>query len=299
MNWPAELSGAAVRVTRTAVGRRVLQLTLLVGGLFALGLLCGGQAQAADGVTGQRPVLPAVASPAKPVSAAEQVPPAQQVPASVPVLAPVLAPVSDTVERVVRPVADVVTKTVTEVVTRTPSLPALPTLPSVPTIPVPTVPTVPVVPGQPASPVPTPPAHTAPVPTPVPAPVRSTPQSSGAGHRADVRPAAVTAGVGDPFGPRFGADAGDAVGAVGHAVVGHALSSSVGHAPVRHQAPAGDPDGALRNQSGVDGGSSRHCDAQAVTAEYRVAVRIVPGVVARADAAETQDRYRDVPVFPG
>ncbi|MGR3870320.1 hypothetical protein ACUXZZ_17190 [Streptomyces graminifolii] len=320
MNWPAELSGAAVRVTRTAVGRRVLQLTLLVGGLFALGLLCGGQAQAADGVTGQRPVLPAVAAPAKPVSPAKpvlatkpvpstkpvsparQVPSAGQVPASVPVLGPVLAPVSDTVERVVRPVADVVTKTVTEVVTRTPSLPALPTLPSVPTIPipsVPTVPSVPVVPGQPASPVPTPPAHTAPVPTPVPAPVRSAPQSSGAGQRADVRPAEVTAGGRDPYGPRFGAGTGDAVGAVGHAVVGHALSPSVGRAPARHQAPAGDPDGALRNQSGVDSGSSRHCDAQAVTAEYRVAVRIVPGVVARADAAETQDRYRDVPVFPG
>ncbi|MCX4813245.1 hypothetical protein OG601_21880 [Streptomyces sp. NBC_01239] len=298
MNWPAELSGAAVRVTRTAVGRRVFQLALLVGGLFALGFLCGGQAQAADGVTGQRPVIPAVASVAKPV------PLAKQVPASVPVLAPVLAPVSDTVERVVRPVVDVVTKTVTEVVTKTPALPALPTLPSVPTIPIPSVPTLPsapVVPGQPASPVPTPPAHTAPVPTPVPAPVRSAPQPSGAGQRADVRSAEVTAGVGDPYGPRFGTDTGDAVGAVGHGVVGHALSSSVGHAPVRHQAPAGDPDGALRNQSGVDSGSgsSRHCDAQAVTSEYRVAVRIVPGGVARVDAAETQDRYRDVPVFPG
>ncbi|MFJ3416708.1 hypothetical protein ACIPN8_10200 [Streptomyces sp. NPDC086082] len=301
MNWPAELSGAAVRVTRTAVGRRVrqrvLQVALLVGGLFALGFLCGGQAQAADGVTGQRPVIPAVASTAKPVPVAKQVP--ASVPVLAPVLTPVLAQVSDTVERVVQPVADVVTKTVTEVVTRTPALPALPSVPTIPVPTVPTVPPVPVIPGQPASPVPTPPAHTAPVPTPVPAPVRSTPQSSGAGQRADVRPAAVTAGVGDPYGPRFGTDAGDAVGAVGHAVVGHALSSSVGHAPVRHQAPAGDPDGALRNQSGVDSGASRHCDAQAVTAEYRVAVRIVPGVVARADAAETQDRYRDVPVFPG
>ncbi|MFD4875073.1 hypothetical protein ACFWOB_17165 [Streptomyces sp. NPDC058420] len=295
MNWPAVLPGAAVRVTRTAVGRRVLQLALLVGGLFALGLLCGGQAQAADGGTGQRPVIPAAASPAKPV------PVARQAPASVPVLAPVLAPVSDSVERVVRPVADVVTKTVTEVVTKTPSLPTLPTLPTVPTIPipsVPTVPSVPVVPSQPASPIATTPTHTAPVPTPVPAPVRSTPQPSGAGQRVDVRPAEAT-GVGDPYGPRFGTDTGDEAGAVGHAVVGHVLSPSVGHAPARHQAPAGDPDGALRNQSGVDSGSSRHCDAQAVTSEYRVAVRIVPGVVARVDAAETQDRYRDVPVFPG
>ncbi len=105
--------------------------------------------------------------------------------------------------------------------------------------------------------------------------------------------------MGDPYGPRLGTGTGEALGVVGHAVVGRALSPSVGHAPTRHQAPAGDPDGTLRNQSGVDSGSSRHCDAQAVTSEYRVAVRIVPGVVARVDAAETQDRYRDVPVFPG
>ncbi|UXX95052.1 hypothetical protein N7U49_29540 [Streptomyces sp. AD2-2] len=318
MNWPAALSGAAVRVTRTAVGRRVrqhaLQVALLVGGLFALGFVCGGQAQAADGVTGRQPVIPAVASQAKPVSVAEPVlvakpvsaakpvPVAEPVPGSVPVLAPVLAPVADTVERVVRPVADAVTKTVTEVVTKTPALPGLPTLPSVPTIPIPslpTVPTSPVVPGQEASPVPTPPAHTAPVPTPVSAPVRSASQPSGAGHRANVGPAEATAGVGDPYGPRLGSGTGEALGAVGHAVVGRALSPSVGHAPTRHQAPAGDPDGTLRNQSGVDSGSSRHCDAQAVTSEYRVAVRIVPGVVARVDAAETRDRYRDVPVFPG
>lgn len=35
---------------RTAAGRRALQVVLLVGGLFALGLLCGEQAHAADGV---------------------------------------------------------------------------------------------------------------------------------------------------------------------------------------------------------------------------------------------------------
>jgi len=46
----AVLPDAALRVTRTAAGRRALQVALLVGGLFVLGLLCGEQARAADGV---------------------------------------------------------------------------------------------------------------------------------------------------------------------------------------------------------------------------------------------------------
>ncbi|MDT0461796.1 hypothetical protein [Streptomyces gibsoniae] len=48
---PAALpfAGAALRVMRAAAGRRALHLAVLVGGLFALGLLCEGQAHAADG----------------------------------------------------------------------------------------------------------------------------------------------------------------------------------------------------------------------------------------------------------
>ncbi|WP_217212182.1 hypothetical protein [Streptomyces sp. AC550_RSS872] len=42
---------AALRVLRIAAGRRALELVLLLGGLFAIGLLCGGQASAADGVS--------------------------------------------------------------------------------------------------------------------------------------------------------------------------------------------------------------------------------------------------------
>ncbi|MFF4502362.1 hypothetical protein [Streptomyces sp. NPDC001401] len=49
MTWPAALPGAALRVMRTAAGRRALQVVLLVGGLFALGFLCGEQAHAAEG----------------------------------------------------------------------------------------------------------------------------------------------------------------------------------------------------------------------------------------------------------
>ncbi|MFI1534274.1 hypothetical protein [Streptomyces anandii] len=48
MTLPAALSGAALRVMRTAAGRRALQLGLLVSALFALGFLCGEQAHAAE-----------------------------------------------------------------------------------------------------------------------------------------------------------------------------------------------------------------------------------------------------------
>ncbi|MET8448445.1 hypothetical protein [Streptomyces sp. NPDC005209] len=49
MTWTAALPGTALRVLRTAAGRRALHLALLVGGLFALGVLAGEQAQAAEG----------------------------------------------------------------------------------------------------------------------------------------------------------------------------------------------------------------------------------------------------------
>ncbi|MCL8011693.1 hypothetical protein [Streptomyces sp. AS02] len=50
MTWSAALPVAALRVLRTAAGRRALRVALVVGGLFALGLLCGERAYAADGV---------------------------------------------------------------------------------------------------------------------------------------------------------------------------------------------------------------------------------------------------------
>ncbi|MFF1718998.1 hypothetical protein [Streptomyces sviceus] len=50
MTWSAALPGATVRVLRAVVGRRALQVGLLVGGFFVLGFLCGEQAHAADGI---------------------------------------------------------------------------------------------------------------------------------------------------------------------------------------------------------------------------------------------------------
>ncbi|WP_328879825.1 hypothetical protein [Streptomyces sp. NBC_00299] len=51
MTWPAMLPGAALRVLRGAAGWRALQLVLLVGGVLAVGLVCGERAYAAEGVS--------------------------------------------------------------------------------------------------------------------------------------------------------------------------------------------------------------------------------------------------------
>ncbi|MFF0461061.1 hypothetical protein [Streptomyces mexicanus] len=67
MTVSAAPARAALRVARTAAARRALYLVLLVGALFALGLLCGERAQAAE----------AVPSPARPSQSAPEAPLAQ------------------------------------------------------------------------------------------------------------------------------------------------------------------------------------------------------------------------------
>ncbi|MED7822126.1 hypothetical protein [Streptomyces chiangmaiensis] len=73
MTLPTALpfAGAALRTMRTAAGRRALHLALLVGGLLALGFLCEGQAQAADGTP------PASAAPAAARTPADAVRPVE------------------------------------------------------------------------------------------------------------------------------------------------------------------------------------------------------------------------------
>jgi hypothetical protein len=55
----------------------------------------------------------------------------------------------------------------------------------------------------------------------------------------------------------------------------------------------------LGSRAAADNGGSRHGDVCAVTAVQRAPLRPVPGVLAWADAGESRDRYRDIPVFPG
>ncbi|MFF8425454.1 hypothetical protein ACF07Y_09840 [Streptomyces sp. NPDC016566] len=258
--------GIAVRVLRTAAGRRALQLALLVGGLFLLGFLCGEQAQAAE----RTPVTP-VAS-AVPVTGHEDT-------------------VRTVTERVVTPVREVARTTSRAVdETRTQS----PTLPAASAVPLPKLPAVPSVPE-----VSVPPVH------PLPAPVApgsgaerhdSTAPAAGKGDRA--RTEARTAVSAPPRAATYGPDSAlpaQAPRTPAHTSV-HRAAAAV-DAPAR-PAPTGDPDGVLGKQAAV-GTASRHGDAYAVALDGRAPLRLLPGTTARVDAPGTRERHRDIPVFPG
>jgi len=277
LTWPTALPVAALRVLRTAAGRRALRVAVLVGGLFTLGFLCGEQAHAAEG--------------APPVTSAS-VTSSVVVPAD-----PVPPPLTDGVvrslgDRVVQPVGGLV-ETVTEglgkvtAVVPPSSSPGLPTVPSAPGLPVP---------GQTQ----TRPTQTRPTPAPhAPQPGRT--EQSATGVSVDgARPHAEAGASATPYGARARAGAG--LGGASRAakaqparpqVTGPAVVTPANHAPY------GAPTGALSATPTVDDGTPRHGDGHAVALNHRAPLRLVPGDAVRPDAAETRDRHRDIPVPPG
>ncbi|MFF4017633.1 hypothetical protein [Streptomyces sp. NPDC001843] len=286
MTWPAALlPGAAVRVLRTAAGRRALQLALLVGGLVVLGLFCGEQAQAAEGAT---PVVSA--PPVTPVPSVGSATSVTSVTAGQVVR--VVRSVGAEVPRPVGDLAGTVTRDLDEARAKAPSLPALPTVPAPPKPPAqPSLPSLP-------SPVVDPPVPQQPGGLEVSSPGTASGGHEGAktravprvgvrtGHRATVTASfgpRITTGVGVPF-TRVPVD--------GHRAVDRAGTPS-------RPAPGGDPGGVLANRAAVDSGTPRHADAHAVTPDHLAPPRLTPGVTSRVDASGTRDRYRDVPVFPG
>ncbi|MFJ9148084.1 hypothetical protein ACIRP7_08420 [Streptomyces sp. NPDC102270] len=333
MTWSAAFPGATVRVLRAVVGRRALQVGLLVGGLFVLGFLCGEQAQAADGIGALpgRTVGQLVKPPAEPkftphmamdtttttttdtAKAGAPQPVAAKPGADAPthpsddkVLRPVTEDVvGAVVSGVVQPVGELV-GTVTTGLTETVGIPAQPPLPgwptmaqfpespSWPTLPtLPTVPSAPTVPGLPAVPGQT---------LPAPAPVTSAPQPQSDDHAAGKSAGdEESADGGGVYGPRF-AGHGTVTESVArpsaHRTTSTPTSTSAAHAPA-HQAPSDNRGGALGGKSAVDSGSSRHTDAHAITPDQRAPLRLVAGAAASVDAAGTRDRHRDIPVFPG
>ncbi|MFF5311296.1 hypothetical protein [Streptomyces massasporeus] len=72
----------------------------------------------------------------------------------------------------------------------------------------------------------------------------------------------------------------------------------VGPTPAHHPS-GGRPDGALGNRSLADSGSSRHGDVHAVTPGLRAPLTLVPGLMARTDAADARGSNQDIPLFPG
>ncbi|WP_052768716.1 hypothetical protein [Streptomyces humi] len=322
-------------MSRTASGRRALQLALLVGGLLALGFLCGGRAQAAEGTTPATPSLSSATSvtavtstvgrepgvpeeppaPHKRLRVASGTPVApvvdQTVRTATATVAGTARSVTGTVESVTGTVESVtgtvesvtgtvesVTGTVTQVVGGVVQQVSelQQTLPVVSTLPA--LPSLP----QTASTLPVvqlPGSAEAPgetVPLPVtPAPGGDRAQASDPHSAGHEKPHATT----------------DASVTVSYgprttvtAPTAEAAAHSRAHRGTRavhapsHPAPTGDPDGAL-GKSAVDGSAARHGDAHAVTLDGRAPLRLLPGAAAHVDAAGTRDRYRDIPVFPG
>ncbi|MFC8240866.1 hypothetical protein [Streptomyces chartreusis] len=221
-----------------------------------------------------------------------------------PILTPVAEQVGQTVgTQVVEPVGDIV-RTVTqdlaaglaEVQAAVPPLASLPSLPTAPETTWPSwpgweLPAVPGIPDLPGADVPALPGQT------LPAPVTGTPQpgSQAPGSIDGRAPKGRTGKEADGVhGPDLGVD-GTAfpAPAAGH---GHRIAPS-GHAPAR-QAPGDHPGGALGFHAVGDSGTPRHGDAHAVSLNRRVALRLVPGSAARAEADAIQDRHRDIPVSP-
>ncbi|ELS55664.1 hypothetical protein STVIR_3369 [Streptomyces viridochromogenes Tue57] len=313
---------AALRVLRTAAGRRALQLVLLVGGLFAIGFLCGEQAHAADGVS----VGTASTSSADLRAAPRALAPTDHArldgdgdgnsdgDGDGQALRSLTDRVAQTVgTRAAQPVGDVV-RTVTEDLAEAaqakvpppaslpslPSAPESPTWPSRPGLELPGLPQAPVLPQAPDFPgfpapgvpaVPPAPGHT------LPAPVTGTPQpESPAPASADRRDdeERVREEATGVHGPRFVVDA--AVFRASVSADPHRTAPS-GYAPA-HQARAEHPGGVLGNRSAGDSGSSRHGDAHAVALHQRAPLRLIAGVVVRVDADGIRDRHRDIPVSP-
>ncbi|MEU8970966.1 hypothetical protein AB0D11_17065 [Streptomyces monashensis] len=315
MTFSAALLGTTVRVLRTAAGRRALQLTLLVGGLFALGFAFGEQAHAADGtaargtatsvrsVASVTSVLPLTSSHPGTTSsdsgtAAQDVQGARSVQGVLSTVTGTVSTVTETVSTVTETVP-VVNRTVSTLtgtvstVTRTVEGTTDRVLPPSLPLPDPTqTQTVPSPQGQgagtasrPASPVgTTAPAH--PHPRHARTDARAAaPAASASAPFASYGPAATSLPPYFPHPARSSAHHGTA--GTGGAVAG----------PGR-PAPAGTPNGVVGKQA-ADGTVSRHADAYAVTLGHRAPLRLVPGTAVRTDAPRIRERHRDIPVFPG
>lgn len=369
----AALPGAALRMTRTAAGRRALQVGLLVGGLFVLGLLCGERADAADGATSgvtvtgvvqsvtgseQRSATPESSgsgvsgsgtsggigldglvrlSDASSEAEAEAEAEADSSPSAgtgtdassgsssesgaatpsrprtidpLDSVHKVTDPVTDGVHRVVRPVTEQVVRPVTETVVRPatdgvvrpigglveevvgggvakPGAPASPWWPPLRVLPGLELPALPPLPGLPVLP-----GQTLPVGSQPQLPGGAAEENGSAGHDAGEKSGDRSTGA---YGPQASG---------GHvepnADVRDNDEGARGVAqPPAHQEPESAPRGALGHGSATDNGSPRHGDAHAVAFSNRAQLRLVPGIAAVVTAAETRDRYRDIPVFPG
>ncbi|MBZ6172541.1 hypothetical protein KVH24_08510 [Streptomyces olivaceus] len=330
MTSSAALPGAALRVMRTAAGRRALRVALLMGGLFVLGVLCATRAQAADGApslgdaVGRVATAPTGGDPAGGGRGAEEAPAVRgggsdAVPPDLrPVTADVVRSATDGIARPVRDTVETavgeVRATARDVLSRPPSaapvpppaspLPSLPS-PSLPSLSVPPVSVLPDLSGI-GGPSGASDRRGATGRSERPAPDR--PDSGPAAGEADRQGGSPDAsGVDVPGAAATAAPVryGPASGAGGELLPdAHTSSTGTGRAgptaAAEAEAPGthGDPDGSLGTASGADHGVPRHGDAHAVTPYHRIPLRLVAAVLVRAEEGGTRDPYRDIPVSP-
>lgn len=281
MTWPAALSGAALRDLRTAAGRRALEVALLVGGLFVLGFLCGGQAHAAETTTTvAAPVVTTstVTALTGSASAAHEEPVTD-----VPSVDKVLHPVRGLVKSVAEGLADAQRQV--------PPLPPVSSAPSLPDLPGASdgtgLPGLPELPGQARpKPVASAPLPAGQAPETSHPPVTSSDERGQTSHRPAHRAATAT------YGPL---PATVRAGYIAHADA--ARPARPGHVP-EQRAPGGGSSGVLAGQAALGNGTSRHGDGHAVAPRHPVPPALMPGTTTRTDATGTRDRYRDIPVFP-
>ncbi|GGU83497.1 hypothetical protein GCM10010260_15290 [Streptomyces filipinensis] len=282
MTLPAALLGATVRVLRTAGGRRVLQLALLVGGLFTLGFLCGEQAHAADGF----PVPAKVTSIAAPVHGAGErvVPPVRRIGAQA------VAPVRDVMTTVSRSLKDAPgARAVGKPRSSAPS-PHLPPLTQEPDDGT----------AAPAAPAPPAPQPQAMAPRPqryggaaAPGRIEYHHRARAQARGADGAPAQVA-----PHGPQVAPHGPQTAPVPRRAAHTPAYDGIAAVGAPGCPAPSGDPAGVLGKQA-ADGAASRPGDAHAITLDHRAPLWLGPCATAYAEAPRTRERHRDIPVFPG
>ncbi|MGW1028044.1 hypothetical protein ACWD4J_30890 [Streptomyces sp. NPDC002577] len=310
---PAALPLVALRVVRTAAGRRALRVMFLLGGLFVLGVICGERAHAAESRTAA--VVSPVRAPEQALSSGRAAEPGhiqvshqpqvseqtsyQAHRAVRPAVRPVAESALETVGGAVDRAADVQTgegagesaaravgrlvDTVTGALsavspTADPDWPDLHGLHGLPGLP-----GLPSLPGGalPGGDLVQPPQSGA-----AEQPSSEAAVEDGAGK-------SPAAGYGPAYGPRT--QVGVSVGCLTDRHDGGAVRPE--HAPAR--TPGGEPAGAIVNQSLFDTSSPRHGDLHAASVAEGAPFRLVPGGIAATDDADVRDRHRDINEFPG
>ncbi|MEU5201079.1 hypothetical protein AB0G86_44780 [Streptomyces scabiei] len=320
---PLPGAGAVLRVTRGAAGRRAVRVGLLVGGLFALGVLCGARASAADEGTSavsspsaavtpaatDRVVMP-VAESTAPRMNERTVPPIERIAPGTeqiapgtgrtgparkpvteqvvpPVVPPVLRPVTASVPVPVGDLVQAVTGGTAGVARRLPPVGGMPSLPEVPGLPEPS--------GRTTRPAEAPPAAVTP----------REPDRAVAGSRGPaVDDDGGSGGEGASAAPSVAS--GPKAVVVGTAVVSvprRDAGARAGNASVvrvsAQRSPGGPVTGVLGGRSGVDSGGPRHMEASTPASLDRAPLRVVPGAPVTDAPDGVRDRHRDVPEFPG